>query len=730
MIKPYIIAISFIMGISSGYSARSLDKINPKGLILLEKYHKTPDLLPSDLIVSPSTRGEAPVLPVIINASSHEVIDSLRMEGYGVEYISPSVSIVNLPIDKIENLAENEKVRSMSFGEKMRPMMNEALRIGRATEVQSGNIFLDIEPLKGSGVIVAAFDTGFDPGHVNFYNGDCSASRIKYYANFHAIGTPVEYTDNIQDAPTDNAEENHATHVMGIAVGSYNGAGVTHVKDVSSSALPFYGVAPEAEIAMCSGALYTSNILSGIRRMITYAKQQCKPIVINLSMGDNTGPHDGSQPFEIALDEIAEEYPVCISSGNEADENLHVGGFTVTPSQTLRTVFKKGVNDEVEIWGADDSHFVVSLVIVDKLTGEIIARRSSVHNDWVIVGGDDISEDNVSFANYCTGSLKMYSHSNATNNRYTVYISDSSLSLKNNYFSNYYLGLEVGVTTPERIDIWADNDSPFAECSLEGFSNPNPDGSLSSMACCKNTICVGAYNTREQWRNINNSTFNYGGNGDYMIGKIAPYSSYGTLHDGRKLPAICAPGSGIISSYSNQYVNKRLSSIEYRLCATTGFNGTTQYFGIAQGTSMACAFTSGVVALMLEACPDLTPLQIRDILTSTADSQGENICWGAGRINALAAVNKVIDEYTAVKSIYSDDAHDRSHLYVKRINDKSFDVSCPAAEQIEVALYTLTGQLIAGASANGNRVIFDIHSVASGIYLLRANNRSQKIAIP
>lgn len=729
MIKPYVILLSLI-SIASGYAARPLDKINPEGLILLEKYNETPDLLPSDLLAPSSTRGEAPAVPVIVRARSHEVIDSLCDAGYEVEYISPSVSIVNMPIDKIENLAESEKVQSMSFGEKMRPMMNEALRSGRVDVVQEGNIYLDIDPLKGAGVIVGAFDIGFDPAHVNFYNSDCSATRIKYYARFQGSGTPEVYTDNIQDAPTDNIDQTHATHVMGIAAGGYNGPGVTHVKGASSSALPFYGVAPEADITMCSGTLYTSNILSGIRRMINYAGQQGKPIVINLSLGDTTGPHDGSEAFVVALDEIAEEYPVCIASGNEADSNLHVGGFTVTPSQPLRAVFKDAVNDVVEVWGADDSHFVVSLILVDRLTGEIIARRSSVHDDWVTVGGDDPSEDNTLFTSYCTGSLKMYAYTDDTNSRYSVYFSDPSLSLIGNYISNYCLGVEVSVAAPERIDIWADPDSEFATISPEGFSVPDPDGSVSSMACGKNTICVGAYNTREEWCNINNRTYRYGGNADYTIGKIAPYSAYGTLCDGRELPAVCAPGSGIISSYSNQYVDKRLSSIEYNLCGTTEFNGTTRYFGIMQGTSMACAFTTGVVALMLEACPDLTPLQIRDILTGTADSQGESVWWGSGRINAFAAVNKVIDEYATLNEIKIDGLDSQLYLCINRIGEKSFEVSCAGADKIEVALYTLTGQLIATASAPDNTVTLDISSAVPGIYLLRANNLSRKIVIP
>lgn len=58
------------------------------------------------------------------------------------------------------------------------------------------------------------------------------------------------------------------------------------------------------------------------------------------------------------------------------------------------------------------------------------------------------------------------------------------------------------------------------------------------------------------------------------------------------------------------------------------------------GTSMATPHVAGVVALMLEANPDLTPAQVRDILERTAANMTGRLSWeaGAGHINAYAAV--------------------------------------------------------------------------------------------
>ncbi|RMF84761.1 MAG: hypothetical protein D6736_18705 [Nitrospinota bacterium] len=64
-------------------------------------------------------------------------------------------------------------------------------------------------------------------------------------------------------------------------------------------------------------------------------------------------------------------------------------------------------------------------------------------------------------------------------------------------------------------------------------------------------------------------------------------------------------------------------------------------YGWGSGTSQAAAHVSGVVALMLQVNPDLTPQEVRQILQETAIDLGEP--WeaqGAGLINAVRAVRQ------------------------------------------------------------------------------------------
>ncbi len=66
------------------------------------------------------------------------------------------------------------------------------------------------------------------------------------------------------------------------------------------------------------------------------------------------------------------------------------------------------------------------------------------------------------------------------------------------------------------------------------------------------------------------------------------------------------------------------------------------YYTTLSGTSMAAPHVAGTVALMLDANPTLTPLQVKDIVQKTATSMPSYATWevGAGYVDAYAAVTR------------------------------------------------------------------------------------------
>ena len=136
-------------------------------------------------------------------------------------------------------------------------------------------------------------------------------------------------------------------------------------------------------------------------------------------------------------------------------------------------------------------------------------------------------------------------------------------------------------------------------------------------------VCVGATDANDKhcsFSSVGPVTWTEGEN----IGEYSdyPYEVGNPDMIGLIRPDISAPGSSIIS---------------------LGFPGNTSYEA-HDGTSMATPCTAGVMALLLEADPSLTPAQLDSILELTAvtvSGSKKNNITGSGRIDALAAVNAV-----------------------------------------------------------------------------------------
>jgi serine protease AprX len=115
-----------------------------------------------------------------------------------------------------------------------------------------------------------------------------------------------------------------------------------------------------------------------------------------------------------------------------------------------------------------------------------------------------------------------------------------------------------------------------------------------------------------------------------------------TMPDGaqwtyRNEPTIVAPGVSIISTRDSTGTLPPLAAEED---AATIDPAYLPFYTVMSGTSMATPHVAGIIALMLEANPNLTPAQVRDIIERTATNMTGRLAWeaGAGHINAYTAV--------------------------------------------------------------------------------------------
>ncbi|WP_409252802.1 S8 family serine peptidase [Bacillus sp. SCS-153A] len=129
--------------------------------------------------------------------------------------------------------------------------------------------------------------------------------------------------------------------------------------------------------------------------------------------------------------------------------------------------------------------------------------------------------------------------------------------------------------------------------------------------------------------------------------KLADFSSRGVANDEFLHPDITAPGVDIVATKSSTGVvmNSLGSITDVDYIAPEHL----PYYTTASGTSMATPHISGIVALMLEAQPELHPDVVLELLEKTADPM-EGYQYhevGAGYVNAYEAV--AVAEKTSAK---------------------------------------------------------------------------------
>ncbi|GAA0860081.1 S8 family serine peptidase [Aliiglaciecola litoralis] len=132
-------------------------------------------------------------------------------------------------------------------------------------------------------------------------------------------------------------------------------------------------------------------------------------------------------------------------------------------------------------------------------------------------------------------------------------------------------------------------------------------------------------------------------------GNLADFSSRGVAGKGGVVevdgeafewedrPTITAPGVDIVSVRSSTNYSNAIS-----ISSDADFMDPAQvpFYTVNSGTSMAAPHVSGIVALMLEANPNMSWREVKDILQNTATNMPGRAPWeaGAGYVNAHAAV--------------------------------------------------------------------------------------------
>ncbi len=255
-----------------------------------------------------------------VSFSSPDALDKLERKGAKVNAVFDGFCTVSIPTNAVGEASDIHGVNMIDISHRVHLLTDSVSSSTHARMVNEG-VNLP-QSYTGKGVVLGVVDTGIDFNHRAFLDSNFKNRIARVYMPHDNTGKPVEGLPGSEYAGDDilnlkyDAKETHGTHTTGIAGGSivnaYRGSIVN----------AYRGMAPDAELVLCAlgDELTEVNVVNGVQYIAQYAASVGKPCVINLSLGNHDGPHDGNGFMSRAFDEIAQRYRnviIVLAAGNE-----------------------------------------------------------------------------------------------------------------------------------------------------------------------------------------------------------------------------------------------------------------------------------------------------------------------------------------------------------------------------------------------------------------------------
>jgi minor extracellular serine protease Vpr len=665
-----------------------------------------------------------------ITVNDDSDIQAIKDLGAVVNARFGNIIAAQVPVDKLESIAQLKHVANVSVAHPLKLKNDSARSVTKVNQVQTLTSGTGLtQAYKGSGVVVGIVDDGIEYNHIAFKDAS-GVSRVKrvYQPQDNSGNSPTvngstlpgtEYTTAAQIAAltTDDAAAAHGTHTTGIAAGAYTGNN-------------YYGMAPEADLVLCgcNSQLSDYNIAMSVIYVFNYAKSVGKPVVVNLSLGDHYGPHDGTSYLSKILDQLSGAGKiVVIAAGNEAGTNLHLYKKFTASSPILQSVLydTQGYSgmyyfdDYLDFWTRNTDYKTNPAVqfVVIKASNDSVVYTSKV---FTSSGSIYASSDSKLNKFYTEGQINVSMGKDGNTGKYEIITEPKGLYAKNGTY-DYYIGVKYAADSLTSADVWdAYGYTDFINNGWKEYTAGNDNVSINEFACGNNTISVGAFNSKLRFRTTTGQSYSYNG----TVGAVSQFSSYGPDVNGVTRPDVLAPGHCLVSTV-NAYDTTSVSDRGYVYCAKATSGSRTDYWGQMSGTSMATPATVGIIALWLQENPELTAADIKDVFKNSCiqDSYvtGSPQKSGFGKINALAGLQYIIKS-SGVKGVIS---RSSSVSLYPNPSDGEFTVCSPdETGNFTMNIYNVGGGLVYSKSFDGSNGTVNVNlggSVAPGIYIVHIN---------
>lgn len=528
--------------------------------------------------------------------------------------------ILDIPAERLLELNDIDEIESVVADEKLETMNDKGREMSMVSLVATPEIATALslpQAYTGKGVLVGVIDGGIDFNHAAFRNADGS-TRVKLAIVSKSLKKSETYTDakDIEGLLNDGTDDSHGTHVAGIAAGSV------------VEGLNLQGMAPEADLMLCGFGDFATqtNTVGALIQMFEFADEQLKPCVINMSLSEIANFHDGQ--VSPTLQFLREYYDtldkkgriVVISASNYAGQHAAIStALPVADSEgyNLKTVIGESKQEDYEgvkvnsydlltnfFYNLDGSEIDVDVFAVDVTTGD---RYTLEQKPLYKSTGEAVTE-----------LLKAKATYPINNKNYVMYAQSGTIMFHEpNLKLAYYVKSAEGKTL-KAFEKRKDDEAGFHSYGLEGFTEGQDNGAFTMDICGEEVISVGAYCSKETYTSI--AGVGYGYTDGTQENAIVSYSAWGADDNGVNHPDVVAPGAIVCSTY-NIY-DKNFFDQEGQYKADQAMNITNvvklfnrnHYYGTMEGTSMAAPNATGVIALWLQANPNLTYDDVRKLI--------------------------------------------------------------------------------------------------------------------
>lgn len=688
-------------------------------------------------------------------------IEAIREQGGVVlQNFGNDICAAFLPIDRLGELEKNPHVLRMEANapsELMNDTSAVILGVDKAWNQEHSSALP--QAFTGKGVVAGVMDVGFDFTHPAFRNSD-GTSRIKWFWDPVAPDATNDGLGMIYSTPAEvlaarfctNADsENHGCHVMGSMAGcGLNGryVGMAPEADIMGAYIPLghftdkflkriseYILSHREDDTFPDDVIIKVDLTSVFQLVELYnifkaADAAGEPCVVNWSFGALPNFYYDNTLYEEVFNQlVGPGHIVVTSAGNSGHKKSYLKKEGNT--ELDQDVYYRGTSGQFAInlrTELEEPDFMFGLTF-DGVADTVFITTDEIREaaDMGKVIRHTIPEMKV-FCFFYRGAYDKLVY------RIEINPTDSFMNVIRENEDTVAMHGMLHVDAPAQVEMMGDQTNTTSVLfSTEDILNSRgcQMGTIGTPANLERIVAVGAMHQRTAFTNIHNEQSTYKPLGSEE-GHLTSFSSCGPTANGRIKPDVVAPGHNILSClnsfYSKNHDTKATSEeVVPRTAYTAEAYGQTYAMWAMSGTSMACPIAAGVIALWLQAKPDLTPEDILGVIERTShqpepefSGEDKNIYYGWGEIDAYAGLLDILDVTANIPELSQ---HQPAGIKF-RLNGHALSVD-GAEDGTPVTVYDLSGRPVLRATVADGLV--QLPDLRGGVYAVQLGTKGSTL---